>query len=100
MIEDITHQVWHNIYQSGINELYPLGWNGEHSLTSGFSVVTGTATGSTTLTFSGQTIDAVNNLISGEITDNRSYCSTGDSSYFTTGEIVNLTETGYFYGYC
>ena len=100
VIEDITHQVWHNIYQSGINELYPLGWNGEHSLTSGFSVVTGTATGSTTLTFSGQTIDAVNNLISGEITDNRSYCSTGDPSYFVTGEIVNLTETQYFYGYC
>jgi len=35
-----------------------------------------------------------------EIQNNRKYCTTGDPSYFTTGEIVNLTETGYFYGYC
>jgi len=69
-------------------------------LTSGFAVITGSATGSTTLTFSGQSVSAVNSLISGEIQNNRKYCTTGDPSYFTTGEIVNLTETGYFYGYC
>jgi poly(3-hydroxyalkanoate) synthetase len=80
--------------------LYPAGWGGEHSLSSGFTVITGSATGSTTLTFSGQSVSAVNTLITQEIQNNRKYCSTGDPSYFTTGEIVNLTETGYFYGYC
>tara|TARA_B100000614_G_C14407207_1_gene436244 strand:- start:44 stop:745 length:702 start_codon:yes stop_codon:yes gene_type:complete len=91
---------WHAIHYSGMQQLYPAGWNGEHSLTSGFAIVTGSPTDSTTLTFSGQTVSAVNNLISGEINDNRSYCTTGDPSYFNTGEIVNLYETGYFYGYC
>jgi len=91
---------WYAIHYSGMQQLYPAGWNGEHSLTSGFAIVTGSPTDSTSLTFSGQTVSAVNNLISGEINDNRSYCTTGDPSYFNTGEIVNLTETGYFYGYC
>ena len=99
-LEDTTSQIWHNVFNSGINLLYPSGWTGQDSLTSGFAVITGTATGSSTLTFSGKSIDAVNSLISGEIQNNRKYCTTGDPSYFNTGEIVNLTETGYFYGYC
>ena len=96
----IHNQFWYNVFDSGMNALYPAGWGGEHSLASGFAVVTGTATGSTTITYLGQTINDVNELISGEIQDNRKYCATGDPSYFTTGEIVNLYETGYFYGYC
>lgn len=99
-LENTNGQIWHNVHSSGMNELYPGGWNGEHSLTSGFSVTTGSATGSSTLTFSGQSVSAVNTLISQEIQNNRKYCNTGDPSYFTTGEIVNLYETGYFYGYC
>ena len=99
-LEDTTSQIWHNVFNSGIDLLYPSGWTGQHSLTSGFAVITGSATGSSTFTFSGKSIDAVNSLISGEIQNNRKYCTTGDPSYFNTGEIVNLTETGYFYGYC
>ena len=99
-LEDTTSQIWHNVFNSGIDLLYPSGWTGQHSLTSGFAVITGSATGSSTLTFSGKSIDAVNSLISGEIQNNRKYCTTGDPAYFNTGEIVNLTETGYFYGYC
>jgi hypothetical protein len=99
-LENTNGQIWHNVHSSGMNDLYPGGWNGEHSLTSGFSVITGATADSSTLTFSGQSVSAVNTLISQEIQNNRKYCSTGDPSYFTTGEIVNLYETGYFYGYC
>lgn len=99
-LENTNDQIWHNVHSSGMSILYPAGWGGEHSLSSGFAVITGSATGSTTLTFSGQSVSAVNTLITQEIQNNRKYCSTGDPSYFTTGEIVNLTETGYFYGYC
>ena len=99
-LENPNDQIWHNVHSSGMSILYPAGWGGEHSLSSGFAVITGSATGSTTLTFSGQSVSAVNTLITQEIQNNRKYCSTGDPSYFTTGEIVNLTETGYFYGYC
>ena len=99
-LENTNDQIWHNVHSSGMSILYPAGWGGEHSLSSGFAVITGSATGSTTLTFSGQSVSAVNTLITQEIQNNRKYCTTGDPSYFTTGEIVNLTETGYFYGYC
>jgi len=99
-LENTNDQIWHNVHSSGMSILYPAGWGGEHSLSSGFAVITGSATGSTTLTFSGQSVSAVNTLITQEIQNNRKYCTTGDPSYFNTGEIVNLTETGYFYGYC
>ena len=99
-LENTNDQIWHNVHSSGMSILYPAGWGGEHSLSSGFAVITGSATGSTTLTFSGQSVSTVNTLITQEIQNNRKYCTTGDPSYFNTGEIVNLTETGYFYGYC
>ena len=99
-LEGNTDQIWNNLHYSGMQELYPFGWGGEHSLTSGFLVVTGSVTGSTSITHRGKSIEAVNNLISGEIEDSRKYCSTGDPAYYNTGEIANLSETSYFWGYC
>ena len=99
-LNNTNHQIWHSVHYSGMQELYPGGWNGEHSLTSGYTVFTGALGSPTTLTFSGKSVSNVNSLISGEIQDNRYYCSTGDPSHFATGEIVNLYRTGYFWGYC
>ena len=83
-----------------MNDLYPAGWTGQDSLNSGVQVVTGASAGSTTVTFSGKTTEEVNNLIGEEQATNRSYCSTGDPSYYLTGEIINLNEIKFFSGYC
>ena len=99
-INDTSSQSWVNILNSGLNDLYPAGWTGQDSLNSGVQVVTGASAGSTTVTFSGKTTEEVNNLIGEEQAINRSYCSTGDPSYYLTGEIVNLTEIKFFSGYC
>ena len=99
-LNNTNSQIWHNVFGSGIAILYPGGYAGEHGLTSGFAIITGSATGTTQLSFSGQSVSSVNNSISGEITNNRSQCTTGDPSHFVTGEVVNLYQTGYFYGYC
>ena len=104
-LDNLGDPIWSNLLASGLNDLYPGSenvhtWTGQHSLTSGFSITTGSPTSSGELTLTGVSVSGVNQKAADEMTNNYSKCSSGDPSYFVSGEVINLYKTGYFYGYC
>lgn len=99
-LNDMAHQIWSNLLTSGVNDLYPEGWTGQHSLASGFAITTGTPVSSGEITLTGISLGAATTGVINEVASNYSQCQTGDPTYFTSGEVVNITKTGYFYGYC
>ena len=99
-LNGLGDSIWSNLLSSGLNDLYPNGWAGEHSLTSGFSIVTGSPSYDGELTFTGVSVAAANSKVIDEMANNYSKCSSGDPTYFNSGEEINVYGTGYFYGYC
>tara|TARA_Y100000593_G_scaffold31767_3_gene62472 strand:+ start:1230 stop:3476 length:2247 start_codon:yes stop_codon:yes gene_type:complete len=99
-INDHSSQVWVNIWSSGMNELYPSGYNGGDNLTSGFDVITGLPISSGTLTESGKDYSQALSNLETELADNYSTCTTGSLSSFTTGQITTPSYTSRFFGYC
>jgi hypothetical protein len=101
LINDHSSYPWENILHSGINHLSGLDSGGVSNMTSGYLVQNSSSTITTgSISATGKNENEARTLVEDIMNQQYSQCSTGNYSKQTTNHTVDLSRTGYFWGYC